>query len=86
MTTPTGPKISSCATLIDASTSANNVGEKNQQWNAIPVRGGELFNFDPASTYIQEPPFFIDLKKNPDPIQPIHAARVRYSRELVVKP
>jgi aconitate hydratase len=58
------------------STQYNNVGEKNTQWNAIPVRGGELFEFDPRSTYIQEPPFFIDLKANPEPIKAIHGARV----------
>jgi aconitate hydratase len=53
-----------------------NVGEKNQEWNAIPVRGGELFDFDPKSTYIQEPPFFIDLKANPEVIKAIKGARV----------
>ncbi len=53
-----------------------NVGEKNKDWNKIPVKGGELFDFDPKSTYIQEPPFFIDLKPNPEPIKPIHQARV----------
>jgi aconitate hydratase len=35
-----------------------NVGEKNEAWNAIPVKGGQLFEFDRASTYIQEPPYF----------------------------
>jgi aconitate hydratase len=58
------------------STQYTNVGEKNTQWNAIPVRGGELFEFDPRSTYIQEPPFFIDLRANPEPIKAIHGARV----------
>ncbi|HVT87776.1 MAG TPA: aconitate hydratase AcnA [Tepidisphaeraceae bacterium] len=53
-----------------------NVGDKNEQWNAIPVRGGELFDFDPKSTYIQEPSFFMDLKPNPAPIKPINSARV----------
>jgi len=53
-----------------------NVGSKNEQWNAIPVKGGELFAFDEASTYIQEPPFFTDLKPTPDPIKPIEKARV----------
>ena len=38
-----------------------NVADGNAQWNAIPVKGGELFAFDQASTYIQEPPFFADL-------------------------
>ena len=35
-----------------------NVGEKNEAWNAIPVKGGQLFEFDSSSTYIQEPPYF----------------------------
>jgi aconitate hydratase len=68
--------IASCISPQMFSSQYANVGEKNQQWNAIPVRGGELFNFDPASTYIQEPPFFIDLKPSPDPIRPIRSARV----------
>ncbi len=53
-----------------------NVGEKNEEWNKIPVKGGELFNFDPASTYIQEPPFFTDLAPKPSPIKSISGARV----------
>ena len=53
-----------------------NVAEGNSQWNAIPVKGGELFNWDEASTYIQEPPFFTDLAPEPRPISPITGARV----------
>jgi aconitate hydratase len=53
-----------------------NVGEKNEQWNAIPVRGGELFEFDAKSTYIQEPPFFIDLQPTPAPVKSIVGGRV----------
>ena len=48
----------------------------NDQWNKIPVKGGELFNFDPASTYIQEPPFFTHLSAQPGKIEPITSARV----------
>jgi aconitate hydratase len=54
----------------------SNVGEKSEQWNAIPIKGGELFEFDPKSTYIQEPPFFTNLAPQPSPIQPIRGARV----------
>ena len=32
-------------------------------WNAIPVTGGDLFDFREDSTYIQEPPFFQGLTK-----------------------
>jgi aconitate hydratase len=46
------------------------------EWNAIPVKGGELFAWDEASTYIHEPPFFKDLAPDPKPIQPIRGARV----------
>ena len=53
-----------------------NVAGKNKEWNAIPVKGGELFNFDEASTYIQEPPFFTNLSPQPTPIAPIRGARV----------
>ena len=54
-----------------------NVADGNAQWNAIPVKGGELFAFDQASTYIQEPPFFADLSTDaPAAIAPITAARV----------
>ena len=53
-----------------------NVGAKNPEWNAIPVRGGELFEWDEASTYVQEPPFFVDLAPEPKPVQPIRGAKV----------
>ena len=53
-----------------------NVADGNEQWNAIPVKGGELFNWDAASTYIQEPPFFTDLSADAAAIAPIAGARV----------
>ncbi|HEY2587947.1 MAG TPA: aconitate hydratase AcnA [Tepidisphaeraceae bacterium] len=52
------------------------VADKNKEWNEIPVKGGELFNFDESSTYIQEPPFFTNLSKEPKPIAPIRGAKV----------
>jgi aconitate hydratase len=53
-----------------------NVANGNDQWNAIPVKGGDLFNWDEKSTYIQEPPFFTDMGKEPGQIKPIVGARV----------
>ena len=53
-----------------------NVADGNPQWNEIPVKGGELFAFDEASTYIQEPPFFTELTTEPAAIAPISGARV----------
>ena len=51
------------------------VGASNAEWNAIPVKAGELYGWDAASTYIQEPDFFVDLPAEPAPIQPIAGAR-----------
>ncbi|HZL37531.1 MAG TPA: aconitate hydratase [Tepidisphaeraceae bacterium] len=53
-----------------------NVAERNPEWNKIPVKGGELFAWDEKSTYIQEPPFFTNLSREPKPIQGIRGARV----------
>jgi len=53
-----------------------NVFDGNPTWNAIPVAGGELYPWGDTSTYIQEPPFFIDLTLDVQPIQPILGARV----------
>ena len=52
------------------------IEQSNPRWNNIPVRGGELYNWNPDSTYIQEPPFFIDMTPEPQPIRPIEGARV----------
>ena len=52
-----------------------NVAEGNPEWNAIPVHGGDLFDWEDASTYIQEPPFFVDLAPGPKSIEPIRRAR-----------
>ena len=52
-----------------------NVAEGNQEWNAIPVKGGELFNWSEESTYIQEPPFFLGLSPEAEAPRPIVRAR-----------
>ncbi len=53
-----------------------NVWDSNPKWNAIKTSEGDLFDWDPDSTYIQEPPFLIDLPPQPGPIQPIHRCPV----------
>ncbi|MEX0612063.1 MAG: aconitate hydratase AcnA [Pirellulales bacterium] len=51
------------------------IWHKNPKWNAMTTSEGELYEWDPGSTYIQEPPFLIDLAPEPGPIQPIRGAR-----------
>jgi len=54
-----------------------NVFDGNETWNAIPAGGGtDLYTWDENSTYIQEPPFFVDLTPEVRPIEPIRGARV----------
>ncbi len=56
--------------------SYGNVFDGNETWNAISDAGGELFEFTESSSYIQEPPFFVDLTPEPPPLAEIRGARV----------
>jgi len=47
----------------------------DELWRGIQVSGGDVYEWDEESTYIQEPPFFTDLSPKPAPIQPIIGAR-----------
>ncbi|HEV2417492.1 MAG TPA: aconitate hydratase AcnA [Terriglobia bacterium] len=42
-----------------------NIWDGNPVWNAIPVSGGEIYEWRGSSTYIQEPPFFKDTSLKP---------------------
>ncbi len=53
-----------------------NVFDGNLKWNAIPVAGGERYEWSDASTYINEPPFFQGLTPEPQPVRDVHGARV----------
>jgi aconitate hydratase len=56
--------------------SYGNVWDGNPTWNAIPVAGGALYAWRPESTYIQEPPFFLEMSRKAAPIGEIRNARV----------
>jgi aconitate hydratase len=53
-----------------------NVYTGNAMWNAIPSTDEPVYQWDDASTYIQEPPFFIDMPLATPQIQPVKGARV----------
>jgi aconitate hydratase len=53
-----------------------NVFQGPPEWQAISGVSGDLYQFDEASTYIQEPPFFLDFGPDPKPVAPIQGARV----------
>ncbi len=52
------------------------VFEGTEEWKALPSPTGQLYDWDPDSTYVREPPFFIDLGTEPGPITDIKGARV----------
>jgi aconitate hydratase len=49
------------------------------EWQAITGSEGDIFAWDENSTYVQEPPFFVDMPETPPPIRSINAARVLVS-------
>ncbi len=53
-----------------------NVFASNETWNNIAISGGDIYDWNEASTYIQEPPFLLGLTIDPPPVSSIHAARV----------
>ncbi|MEO8378854.1 MAG: aconitate hydratase [Acidobacteriota bacterium] len=56
-----------------------NFEDNNPLWNAIPSSTGQLYEWDAASTYIQEPPFFENLD-----IPAAGAAEIRNARPLAI--
>ena len=53
-----------------------NVWNSNERWNAVPTSKGELYDWQPASTYIQEPPFLTDITREAQAPQSVRGARV----------
>ncbi len=53
----------------------SHVFEGSDEWKNIRTSGGELFDWPPKSTYIQEPPFFQNMPPEVPPIESISGAR-----------
>src|SRR5438067_871824 len=47
----------------------------DDQWRALPVPEGELFAWDPESTYVRLPPYFEGMAREPEPVEDVHGAR-----------
>ena len=48
----------------------------NETWNEIEIPEGAVYDWEEDSTYIKEPPFFVDLTPEVPPVKPIEDARV----------
>jgi len=53
-----------------------NVFEGDERWRALHVPTGDLFEWDPTSTYVRKPPFVENITKEPAPLADIKEARV----------
>ena len=47
----------------------------NEQWRTLPVPAGDLFEWDPDSTYVRLPPYFEGMPKDPEPVPDVAGAR-----------
>ncbi|HXG31262.1 MAG TPA: aconitate hydratase, partial [Thermodesulfobacteriota bacterium] len=50
--------------------------EGDERWKGLSIPEGDLYDWDPKSTYIQEPPYFVDFSPEPPPLRDIKGARV----------
>ena len=50
--------------------------EGDARWRGLPAPTGALYEWDPASTYVREPPFFEGIEDPPPPSADIVGARV----------
>jgi aconitate hydratase len=48
---------------------------ENPLWNNVPAPTGNLYDWNPDSTYIQEPPYFNNFGTEPGKVTDIHKAR-----------
>jgi aconitate hydratase len=47
----------------------------DERWNALPVPEGDLYAWDPASTYVRRPPYFDGMSPEPPGLEDIRNAR-----------
>ena len=47
-----------------------------EEWRAIEVSGGKTYDWQADSTYVQNPPFFEDMSKEPGEIEDVEGARL----------
>jgi aconitate hydratase len=66
------------ANSLSASMFTNEYGKAADgppEWQAIKGSTGDLYQWDPKSSYIQQPPFFVEMPVVPGPIHGIKGAR-----------
>ncbi len=56
--------------------SYRSVFEGDANWKGIDSPTGEIYTWDPESTYVKNPPYFVDMTRTPEPVTEVEGARV----------
>jgi len=48
----------------------------DEHWRELPTPEGDLFDWDPNSTYVRKPPYFEGMQRDPAPVSDVSNARV----------
>ncbi|GJD49404.1 Aconitate hydratase A [Methylobacterium crusticola] len=48
----------------------------DDNWKAVEVTQAETFSWNPGSTYVQNPPYFVGMEKTPKPVEDVVDARI----------
>jgi aconitate hydratase len=48
----------------------------DERWQGLPTPTGETFAWDPESTYVRKPPYFVGMTREPAPVTDVEGARV----------
>jgi len=67
--------VTTCVTREDFVEQYADVFAGSEEWQAIDAPEGQLYAWDEESTYVQEPPFFVDMPGDAPPIEAIEGAR-----------
>ncbi|GHA24149.1 aconitate hydratase A [Devosia pacifica] len=54
----------------------SDVFKGDEHWQGIEVEGGETYQWDSTSTYVQNPPYFEELEMTPKPVTDVKDARI----------
>ncbi len=47
----------------------------DEHWRSLPVPAGDLFAWEPDSTYVRQPPYFEGMPREPGTVEDVHGAR-----------
>ena len=70
--------VASAVTREQFVTQYAHVFEGSEEWRAIDVATGRRFAWKESSTYVQEPPFFMEMKPDPEPTRSIRGGPVSW--------